>query len=111
MRGIKDVSISETLSVRMWTPPPSAVASGNRSAFQAYQVISEKLLSGLDDFLFELCGAFRHPGCEVVHFLHVGPDSFAVQEKKDQQCRHSDGLVAVLKRMVFHHQVKQDAGL
>jgi hypothetical protein len=75
------------------------------------QMIPNKLLYSLDDLFFELRWALRYPYGEIVQFLGISLQPFAVTKQERKHGSDRNSFVAILKRMVLNHKVKENSGL
>ena len=74
-------------------------------------MISNELLYGRDDLFFELRWALCYPHCEIVQFLGISLQSFAVTKQEREQGGYGNSFVTILKRMVFDHKVEENTSL
>jgi hypothetical protein len=75
------------------------------------QMIPNKLLYSLDNLFCELRWALRYPYGEIIQFLGISLQPFAVAKKECKQGSDRNSFVAILKRMVLNHKVKENSGL
>ena len=75
------------------------------------QMIPNELLYSRDDLFFELRWALRYPHGEIVQLLGISLQPFAVAKQEGEHGGYGNSFIAILKRMVFDHKVKEDTGL
>ena len=75
------------------------------------QMISNELLDGRDDLLFELGWTLCYPNCEIVQFLGIGLQPFSITKQECEQSSYRNSFVSVLKRMILDHQVEKNTRL
>ena len=74
-------------------------------------MISNELLYSRDDLSFELRWALCYPNREIVHFLGISLQPFAVTKQEREQGGYGNSFVTVLERMVFDHKIEENTSL
>jgi len=74
-------------------------------------MISNELLYSRNNLLFELRWALCYPNCEIVQFLGISLQPFAVTKQEREQGGYGNSFVTIMKRMVFDHKIKENTSL
>ncbi|GAG19950.1 unnamed protein product, partial [marine sediment metagenome] len=75
------------------------------------QMISNELLYSRDDLFFELRWALCYPHGEIVQFLGISLQPFAVTKQEREQGGYGNSFITILKRMIFDHKVEENTSL
>ena len=79
--------------------------------FYIYYMISNELLYSRDNLFIELRWALCYPHCEIVQFLGISLQPFAVTKQEREQGGYGNSFVTILKRVVLNHKVEKHTGL
>jgi len=74
-------------------------------------MISNELLYGRNNLVFELRWALCYPNCEIVQFLGISLQPFAVTKQEREQRGYGNSFVSILERMVFDQKVEENTSL